>query len=288
MEIKASEDDTYALTITGTKTDANTEKETTFFGPETWSDVEIHGGRTHCLAANVNLIAGVDIVIASAPHLNPIMELLPHLIEVDAEPGEVIERKLIINEISYDKDMNNVVLSASDLVVEGQKGEFIPSQSITFKPTSYFDVPAGGTQEVIMEIKVPGAIKPDVYYSGYIIAESDDAGTKRVFLNIKSLAEAELEILELCNIPNPFREKTAFSYYLTKDATDVYIEIFSVSGKRIKKIEDASGHALFNEQPWDGIREDGDKIANGVYIYRVTATDGEKEVSAIEKMAVLK
>ena len=48
------------------------------------------------------------------------------------------------------------------------------------------------------------------------------------------------------------------------------------------------GSALFNELPWDGILDSGEEISNGIYVYRVTATDGESTVDAIEKMAVLK
>ncbi len=68
----------------------------------------------------------------------------------------------------------------------------------------------------------------------------------------------------------------------------MYIEIFSVSGEMIKKIDNVSGNALFNEVSWDGVLESGEQIANGVYVYRVTATDGNETVDAIEKMAVMR
>lgn len=287
LEFKAPEDDVYTLTITGTKTDADTGQTTTFFGPKSWTDVKIDKNNTQCLALNMNLIAGVDIVVTDDPHPNPLMELLPGLIELSVKPDDVIQRKLIIKEVSNELDLDNVVLSASDLVVKGQAGEVIPAQNITFD-LSRLSVPAGGEQEIIMEITVPSNILPNLYYSGYITAESDDAGTKRAAVNIINLATSELQITDLCNIPNPFSGTTAFSYYLTQDATDVYIEIFSVSGEMIKKIDNALGNTLFNEVSWDGTLESGEQIANGVYVYRVTATDGNETVDAIEKMAVMR
>ena len=287
LEFKAPEDDIYTLTITGTKTDADTGQESTFFGPKSWTDIHIRKKNTQCLALNVNLIAGVDIVITDDPHLNPLMELLPGLIELNANPGDIIQRKLIVRETSGELDLDNVVLSADDLLVKGKEGEIIPSQNITFNP-GRLNIPAGGEKEVTMEITVPNDILPNLYYSGFATAESDDAGTKRAVINIINLAKSELQILELCNIPNPFSNGTAFSYYLTKDATDVYIEIFTVSGEMIKKIDNAPGNALSNEIAWDGILDSGEQIANGVYIYRVTATDGNETVDAVEKMAVFR
>ena len=287
LEFKAPEDDTYSLTITGTKTDADTGQENTFFGPKSWTDIKISKKNTQCLSLNVNLIAGVDIVITDDPHLNPLMELLPGLIELNAKPGEVIQRKLIVRETSGELDMDNVVLSADDLLVKGKEGEMIPAQNIIFDP-SRLSIPAGGEREVTMKITVPDNILPNLYYSGFVTAESDDAGTKRAAINIIDLAESELQILELCNIPNPFGDRTAFSYYLTKDAMDVYIEIFTVSGEMIKEIDNAPVNALSNEVSWDGILDSGEQIANGIYIYRVTASDESETVSAVEKMAVFR
>jgi subtilisin family serine protease len=96
-----------------------------------------------------------------------------------------------------------------------------------------------------------------------------------------------LEILELCNVPNPFRQNTVFCYYLTREA-DVTIEIYSVSGRLIKAIEIPSARALFNEQPWDGRDDLLREVANGVYIYRVVATDGGQTAIAVGKLAVLR
>jgi flagellar hook assembly protein FlgD len=61
---------------------------------------------------------------------------------------------------------------------------------------------------------------------------------------------------------------------LTKDAT---IEIFSLAGERVKKVEVESGSL---SATWDGRQEDGKEIAGGMYIY-VVRNDRDKVVGKI-------
>lgn len=91
---------------------------------------------------------------------------------------------------------------------------------------------------------------------------------KRVEFTVVS--SDRLLITELMNYPNPFKKKTYFSYQLSLPS-QVNIEIFTLAGRLIKTIKNASGKPGYNLQPWDGLDGDGDRIANGVYIYKVVA-----------------
>jgi flagellar hook assembly protein FlgD len=74
------------------------------------------------------------------------------------------------------------------------------------------------------------------------------------------------------NYPNPFSGQTNFSYELTEDARDAQVNIFTLAGRLIKTIYGASNAIGYNFKTiWDGTDDDGDRVANGVYIYKVEA-----------------
>ncbi|MCC6683680.1 MAG: hypothetical protein IT247_01280, partial [Bacteroidia bacterium] len=68
------------------------------------------------------------------------------------------------------------------------------------------------------------------------------------------------------------------------------IQIYSVSGKLLKTINQdvVAAESHFTSVPWDGRDEYGDKLAKGVYVYkvRVKSSDGEK-VEKFEKLVLL-
>ncbi len=93
------------------------------------------------------------------------------------------------------------------------------------------------------------------------------------------------------NIPNPMELETRFLFELDREA-DLELTIYTSAGRRIQRLRSerlsparAREFGLF----WDGRDADGDRIANGVYFYRVLATDreGHRE-ERIERLAVLR
>lgn len=98
-------------------------------------------------------------------------------------------------------------------------------------------------------------------------------------LNNSSTATAEfvirpqnqLSLREVMNYPNPFRTRTTFTFELNFDDTEVRVKIFTLSGRLIRTLEDV-GRSGFNQIEWDGRDEDGDELANGVYLYKIIAT----------------
>jgi hypothetical protein len=96
-----------------------------------------------------------------------------------------------------------------------------------------------------------------------------------------------LTLKDVLNCPNPFSDRTTFTYVLSVDA-EVDIEIYNVAGQLVKEMRDVSGHQGYNEVIWEGKGENGEELANGAYIYRVVATNGEEPVSKISKLAILR
>jgi Peptidase family C25/Interleukin-like EMT inducer len=90
-------------------------------------------------------------------------------------------------------------------------------------------------------------------------------------------------ITEVMNYPNPFTTSTRFVFTLTGSElpSNFKIQIMTISGKVVKEIfEEELGmiHIGRNitEYAWDGRDQYGDRLANGVYLYRViTKLNGE-------------
>jgi len=83
-------------------------------------------------------------------------------------------------------------------------------------------------------------------------------------------------ITEVINYPNPFSTSTRFVFTLTGSEVpeDFMIQIMTVSGKIVRTINrDELGPIRIGrnitEYAWDGRDEYGDRLANGVYLYRV-------------------
>jgi hypothetical protein len=90
-------------------------------------------------------------------------------------------------------------------------------------------------------------------------------------------------ITQVMNYPNPFSTSTRFVFTLTgSEIPETFmIQIMTVSGKVVREIKrEELGYIHIGrnitEYSWDGTDEFGDRLANGVYLYRVvTRINGE-------------
>jgi hypothetical protein len=85
-------------------------------------------------------------------------------------------------------------------------------------------------------------------------------------------------ISHLLNYPNPFSTSTCFVYTLTGAETPAQfrIQIMTVNGRVVREINAAEFGPLHagthtSDFCWDGRDQFGDQLANGVYLYRVSA-----------------
>jgi hypothetical protein len=91
-------------------------------------------------------------------------------------------------------------------------------------------------------------------------------------------------ISNLLNYPNPFSTSTAFVFTITgtEIPQEFKIQILTVTGKIVKEITKAELGPLrignnITDYKWDGTDMFGQKLANGVYLYRVISSlDGKK------------
>ena len=97
------------------------------------------------------------------------------------------------------------------------------------------------------------------------------------------------ENLLLQNYPNPFNPETWIPYQL-KESADVTIAIYNAMGHLIRRInlgkKEAGMYLTKGDAAyWDGLNENGESVAGGVYFYTITAGGNFK---ATRKMILLK
>lgn len=78
------------------------------------------------------------------------------------------------------------------------------------------------------------------------------------------------------NYPNPFSSNTAIPYGLNKES-DVKVTIFDILGRVVKKINAGVQSGGSYNILWDGRNNSGQKIANGIYFYKLEV-NGESQV----------
>jgi hypothetical protein len=101
---------------------------------------------------------------------------------------------------------------------------------------------------------------------------SNNSGTGYTEFIVAAKAEAALD--HVLNYPNPFTTNTEFQFEhnLPNQPMQVQIQIFTVSGKLVKTIQEeviAEGYRVTGIE-WDGKDDFGNTIGRGVYVYKVT------------------
>lgn len=104
-------------------------------------------------------------------------------------------------------------------------------------------------------------------------------------------AQSILALTDVVNYPNPFKTETDFTFRLNQDA-EVAIQVFTVAGRPILTLK-TQGRFGYNRIPWDGRDAEGDLLANGVYIYKVTArpiagSPASGRVEAVQKVVIMR
>ncbi|UCD62959.1 MAG: S8 family serine peptidase [Candidatus Zixiibacteriota bacterium] len=85
------------------------------------------------------------------------------------------------------------------------------------------------------------------------------------------------------NFPNPFNPVTNISFSLAEGA-DVSLDVFNILGRRVRRLHSGFLPAGHHQFLWNAADEQGNRVANGVYFYRLS--NGDSSVS--KKMILLK
>ncbi len=112
-------------------------------------------------------------------------------------------------------------------------------------------------------------------------------------LNFVVISDQELVLDNVLNYPNPFVNYTEFWFNHNKpnEPLDVQVQIFTVSGKLVKTINQnvETNGTLSRSITWNGLDDFGDKIGKGVYVYKlkVKAVLSNITTEKYEKLVIL-
>ena len=120
--------------------------------------------------------------------------------------------------------------------------------------------------------------------------QAQDANGNPASTGRTATVAGEFEIKNIANFPNPFTpgRGTDFAYYLTESADEVTLKIYTLTGRLITAIDTLDAAVSYNEFHYDGLDADGEPLANGVYLYKFTARQGETRRNKVGKIVVVK
>jgi len=86
------------------------------------------------------------------------------------------------------------------------------------------------------------------------------------------------------NYPNPFNPTTLISYVIPQ-AVDVKLTVFDITGREVVRLVDNQrNNAGRYSVMWNGLNATGEKVASGLYFYKIVAGDFQQT----NKMMLLK
>jgi len=117
--------------------------------------------------------------------------------------------------------------------------------------------------------------------------------SSETILNFVVVSDTSITLDNVLNYPNPFVNYTEFWFNHNKpdEPLDVQVQIFTVSGKLIKTINQQvqTNGNLVRNIVWNGLDDFGNKLGKGVYIYKLKVTSTISNISSekYEKLVIL-
>lgn len=179
------------------------------------------------------------------------------------------------------EDHNGVLFNCQGLKV------FLDGNMVSFTDLNIPDTLANGNY-------VSAQFRPELEYGEHDLEVSikDAAGNHTAEQVIFTVSD-ELKLIDYGNYPNPFKDRTVFIYELTQRVDNFKIKIYTTSGRLIKILEEPTIFSTgldmngggYHEILWNGLDENGNFVANGVYFYKMIAKKDKKFVTQIGKIA---
>ncbi|MBS1903209.1 MAG: T9SS type A sorting domain-containing protein [Bacteroidetes bacterium] len=152
--------------------------------------------------------------------------------------------------------------------------------------TSFATLPTGGIQATLLTSRDSG-LAPGTYdLSAWAI---DASGNKTDTVDFEFVVAGKNSLQQVMNYPNPFKDKTWFTYRLTASGTsEVKVVIYTIAGRKIRTLTQGTSNQRvgINAIEWDGRDENGNEVGNGTYLYKLIL-DGTNEDGTAAHQAVL-
>jgi hypothetical protein len=107
------------------------------------------------------------------------------------------------------------------------------------------------------------------------------------YLILNAELYGRLSIENFLIYPNPVRTDQGLWFtFLLSNAGVVDLEIFTIAGRLIKRIEDEPCNVGYNQIYWDCLDAYSDEISNGVYLVKARARSGSSRDEIVEKFII--
>lgn len=206
---------------------------------------------------------------------NPLLDVVfdgTHIMDYDIVPVNPTITMTVLDENKYifidDANSFDVTLTYPDKT----EVKIVSSMSeVSFTPATK------PGEKAVLELKAQD-LPSGTYKLNVKVMDGSGNQSSEMAYEIHFVVEREATITNVYPYPNPFTTNMKFVFTLTGEQLPDYmkIQIMTISGKVVREINQAELGALkignnITEFSWDGTDQFGDQLANGVYLYKVTA-----------------
>ncbi|MFX0141688.1 MAG: FlgD immunoglobulin-like domain containing protein, partial [Candidatus Hodarchaeota archaeon] len=134
-------------------------------------------------------------------------------------------------------------------------------------------------QEGIVSIRIIAQNYNSIDSDGFYLKVTSDSK----YVSVSQIDLTHIKTMKLFqNYPNPFNSETKINFQLNKRSW-INLEIYDSLGREIRTLLNSWKTAGYYNISWDGRDNSGEKVASGIYLYKLT-TDN---YSGIKKMILL-
>ena len=213
----------------------------------------------------------VDIVIggsATAPlqDTSP-PEIILYMDDISFESGGLTGSNTLL--LAHIKDESGINIAQSGI---GQDIVATLNNSSIFVLNDFFESEIDSYKEGWIQYPINDL--PNGHYTLRLKAWDINSNSSEKHLNFIVASDAKLVLQNVFNYPNPFESETTFSidHNRAGDNLEITIAIYSREGKLINTVQTIAENSdsIVDSIVWDGTDKSGQKISNGIYIYKVT------------------
>lgn len=129
--------------------------------------------------------------------------------------------------------------------------------------------------EVIATIVVEADVQGIITLNNIKVGDQE-MGARKLDINAPVTGDATLSLMQ--NAPNPFSATTMISYTVPAEGS-VSLRVFDVTGREVRTLVSGTRAAGSHDVEWDGRDQSGNRVATGVYFYRLETAGQTRSMS---------
>jgi len=86
------------------------------------------------------------------------------------------------------------------------------------------------------------------------------------------------------NFPNPFQKETTIKFVVSNGNRKINLDIFNIKGQKVRSLVNSTLNSGNYSILWNGLDDNGKRVSNGVYFYKVSS----ENFTSVKKMILMK